>query len=96
MQFILIAYDATDDGALERRMKVREEHLNKVEALKSQGHFIYGGAILDADGKMAGSMIVYEYPDRQSLDKALEDEPYFTRNVWKTVEIKPFRQAPVK
>lgn len=28
MQFIINAYDGTDDKALERRMAVRTEHLN--------------------------------------------------------------------
>ncbi|MBI5009123.1 MAG: hypothetical protein HZB98_05635 [Bacteroidia bacterium] len=96
MQFILIAYDGTDQEALERRMKVRQEHLEKIEILKSRGEFLAGGAILDDDGKMIGSMIVYEFPDRNALDKSLQDEPYFTKGVWHKVEIKPFRMAPLK
>lgn len=96
MQFILIAYDGTDPGALDRRMKVRQEHLDKIEVLKKTGEFIAGGAILDDTGKMTGSMIVYEFPDRNSLDEALQDEPYFTKGVWQKVEIRPFRMAVIK
>ena len=95
MQFILIAYDGTDPEALDRRMKVRPEHLEKIEVLKSRGEFLAGGAILDNDGKMIGSMIVYDYNDRNSLDKALQDEPYFTKGVWQKVEIQPFRMAKI-
>ena len=47
MQFILIAYDGTDPQALERRLKVREEHLKRIEQLKKAGEFLFGGAILD-------------------------------------------------
>jgi uncharacterized protein YciI len=93
MQFLLIAYDGTDAGALERRLKVREDHLNKIAILKKEGEFLFGGAILDDTGKMIGSMIVYEFPDRQSLDAKLKDEPYITEGVWKKVEIQPFRHA---
>ncbi len=93
MQFILTGYDGTDEGALERRMAVRGEHLEKIEILKQTGEFIFGGAILDEDGKMIGSVIVYEFPDRRALEKQLEDEPYFTKGVWKKIEIHPFRQA---
>jgi len=96
MQFILIAYDGTDEGALDRRMKVREEHLNKTAVLKKTGEFLFGGAILDDDGKMIGSMIVYEYPDRKALDEKLRDEPYMTAGVWQNVEIKPFRKAKME
>jgi hypothetical protein len=93
MQFILIAYDGTDPQALERRLKVREEHLKRIEQLKKAGEFLFGGAILDESGKMAGSTIVYEFPDRLSLDESLKDEPYITGGVWEKIEIKPFRMA---
>jgi uncharacterized protein YciI len=95
MQFLLVAFDGTDDGALERRMKVREEHLDKISILKKSGEFRSGGAILDDDGKMIGSMIVYDFPDRQSLDAALQKEPYFTAGVWEKIEIRPFRMAKI-
>jgi uncharacterized protein YciI len=96
MQFLLLAYDGTDPEALDRRMKVRQEHLEKIEVLKSRGEFLAGGAILDDAGKMTGSMIVYEYPERKALDEMLKDEPYFTEGVWQKVEIKPFRMAVIK
>jgi uncharacterized protein len=96
MQFLLIAYDGTDPGALQRRMKVREEHFNKIGQLKKTGEFIFGGAILDETGNMTGSMIVYEFPDRHSLEERLKDEPYITTGVWKSIEIKPFRLAKIE
>jgi uncharacterized protein YciI len=93
MQFLLVAYDGTDSGALERRMKVREDHFRKIKILKEAGEFISGGAILDENGNMTGSMIVYDFPDRQSLDESLKDEPYLTGGVWEKTEIRPFRLA---
>lgn len=95
MQFLLVAYDGTDPEALERRMKVRQEHLDKIALLKKRGEFLLGGAILDDNGKMIGSMIVYEFTDRSSLDKRLEEEPYLIHGVWKKVEIKPYRLATI-
>jgi uncharacterized protein YciI len=96
MQFILIAYDGTDPGAPDRRMSVRQEHLDKIAVLKKSGEFIYGGAILDNNGKMIGSMILYEFPDRATLNHRLKDEPYITRGVWKKIEIQPFRLAKIE
>jgi uncharacterized protein len=93
MQFLLTAYDGTDSEALERRLKVRGEHLEKTAILKKSGEFLFGGAILDEDGKMIGSMIVYDLPDRQSLDAKLKNEPYFTEGVWKKIKIHPFHVA---
>lgn len=96
MQFLLIAYDGTDEKALERRMKVREEHLRRIAILKKKGEFIAGGAILNEEGVMTGSMIVYELPDRNTLDQRLQEEPYLTEGVWQKVEIKPFRLAKIE
>lgn len=96
MQFLLTAYDGTDSGAPERRLRVREGHLKKISDLKRNGEFLFGGAILDASGKMIGSMIVYDFPDRQSLDERLKDEPYITNGVWEKIEIQPFRLAKIE
>ena len=96
MQFLLLAYDGTDTGALERRMNVREEHFRRISLLKKAGEFLFGGAILDEEGKMIGSMIVYDFPDMQSLEESLKDEPYLTGEVWKKTEIKPLRLAKIE
>ena len=96
MQFLLLAHDGTDPDALARRMKVREEHLRRISGLKKDGEFLFGGAILDENGKMTGSMIVYEFPDRQALEEMLKNEPYFTEGVWEKTEIKPFRLAKIE
>ena len=96
MQFLLVAFDGTDPGALERRMKVRPDHLEKIAVLKKKGNFLLGGAILDENENMIGSMIVYEYPDRSALDASLEDEPYITGGVWQKIEIRPYRLASIE
>jgi uncharacterized protein len=93
MQFLLTAYDGTDPGALDRRLKVRPVHLEKVELLRKSGEFLFGGAILDDKGQMIGSMIVYEFPDRKALDEWLKNEPYVYGKVWERINIVPFRLA---
>jgi len=95
MQFLLTAYDGTDPEAPERRMRVRQEHLDKISLLKKRGEVLIGGAILNDSGQMIGSMIVYDFPDRQSLDAILKTETYITEGVWKKVEIQPFRTAKI-
>jgi uncharacterized protein YciI len=95
MQFLLVAYDRTDPGAPARRMKARPEHLEKIAVLKSSGGFLLGGAILDDDGQMIGSMIVYEFPDRAALDNKLKEEPYVVNGVWEKIEIRPYRLAQI-
>ena len=96
MQFLLLAYDGTDPQAPQRRLRVREEHFKKIGLLKMKSEFLFGGAILDENNEMIGSMIVYDVPDRQSMDKILKDEPYLTNGVWEKIEIKPFRLAKIE
>jgi uncharacterized protein len=96
MQFLLIAYDGTDPDALNLRLKVREEHFAKIAVLKKSGEFVFGGAILDESGKMIGSMILYDFPDRQSMDQKLKEEPYIINGVWKKITIQPFRLARIE
>jgi uncharacterized protein YciI len=95
MQFLLIGYDGTDEGAMERRLKVREAHLANIAMLKKSGECLMGGAILSDEGKMIGSVIVYDFPDRQTLDEKLKEEAYISGGVWEKVEIKPFRVAKI-
>jgi len=88
MQFIVIAYDGTDEKALERRMAVREKHLKYAQQMFDEGKWLYASAILDDDGKMIGSMIVCDYPSREELNEQwLKHEAYVTGNVWETIKI---------
>src|SRR6185312_5242884 len=93
MQFLLIGYDGTDAFAPERRQRAREAHLAAAAHLKSQGHFITGGAILDARGAMIGSAVVFDFPDRPALERNLATDPYVTERVWQRFEVHPFRTA---
>ncbi|MBM3420661.1 MAG: hypothetical protein FJY11_05950 [Bacteroidetes bacterium] len=95
MQFVLIAYDGTDGKALERRMNARPMHLERVKELKDEGRFVFGGAILDDDEKMVGSVVVYDFPGWQEVEDYLETEPYVAGGVWKKIEIKKFRMASI-
>lgn len=95
MQFMIMAYDGTDEKALDRRLAVREEHIKGVEENVKAGRHLYGGAILDDEGKMVGSMMVVDYPSREELDQWLKDEPYVVGDVWREIDIKPFRVPPI-
>lgn len=94
MQFLLVAYDATDDDALNRRMAARDAHLKMVEENKKKGHAKFGAALLDEDGKMVGSMMVLDYPDQDALEDWLEEEPYILQKVWDDISITECRIAP--
>ena len=94
MQYLLIAYDGKDEQALERRLKVRSEHIALGDRMVQDGQALFGTAILDDEGKMIGSMYVVDFPSRDELDRWLATEPYVTGNVWQDIQIQPCKVGP--
>jgi uncharacterized protein YciI len=94
-QYIITAYDYTDDGALERRMNVRPHHLDGAKELKANGNFVMGGAMLNDDGKMIGSTMVLQFETEEELEAWKQGEPYITQKVWEIVDVKPFKVANI-
>ena len=88
MQYLITAYDHTDETALERRMAARQAHVALVEKLYGEGKLLFGAAIMDESGKMIGSSLVGEFETRAELDTWLEIEPYVTGRVWEKIEVK--------
>ena len=85
MQFLIKAYDG--EGMLEKRMEVRPCHLEGMKALGKQ--IICAGGLLDDEGKMKGSALVMEFPDRTALEEYLKNEPYVVEGVWQKIEVEP-------
>jgi uncharacterized protein YciI len=94
-QYLITGYDHTDSEALERRMSVREQHLENVRNLRKSGNHILGGAILDDQGMMIGSSMVLQFETDEAFNSWLENEIYITARVWDKVDIRPFRVAEV-
>lgn len=95
MQFMVVAYDGTDEKALERRMAVREAHLKGAKEMFDEGKLLYASGILNDDGKMIGSMMVVDFESKAELEeKWLKNEPYIKGSVWENIDIKRAGVAP--
>ena len=94
-QYLVTGYDYTDDGALDRRMGERPHHLDGAVALKASGNYILGGAVLNDEGKMIGSVMVLQCETDEELEAWQKNEPYVTQKIWETVDVKPFKVAQV-
>jgi uncharacterized protein len=92
-QFLLLAYDGTDEGAAARRRGVRPANFEGIKPLVARGELRAAGAILDEAGRMIGSAVMAEFRSRAELDAWLASEPYVTEGVWQKIEIRPFRMA---
>ena len=94
-QFLVQAKDFTDNEALQRRLAVRETHLARMQQEKEKGIFIIGGALLDTEENMVGSLILLSLPDEDSVWKWIEQDVYKTGKVWNEISVSSFRVAPV-
>ena len=93
MQFVVMAWDGTDEGALDRRLATRPRHLERIEPFVDSSNVLVGGAILDEDGRMIGSVLVMDFDTRDELDDWLRNDPYTTEGVWQRVDVRPYRAA---
>ena len=94
-QYVIIAHDGRDEEALQRRMTTRPRHLEGARKLKTEGHYVTGGAILDDEGRMKGSVMILQFETEEAFRDWYTHEPYITEGVWKSIEVKPFRVADV-
>ena len=89
MHFVVTAHDGPD--TLDRRMELRDEHVARAKRAQAEGSLLYGLALLDEDGMMSGSVMVFEFESRAQMDEWLEAEPYVTGGVWERVEVSACR-----
>jgi uncharacterized protein YciI len=94
MQFLILAYDAKDSGAPQRRMAAREAHLASIAQYKASGNVHIGAALLDDSGNMTGSTLVVDFPSRAEADAWLADDPYSVQKVWQDVTVIACKIAP--
>jgi uncharacterized protein len=95
MQFLITAYDYTDERAIERRLAAREQHLKGVEEMFKCGKHLYAVVILDENEKMIGSVITADFQSREELNEWLKLEPYVVNKVWEKIEVKPCKVGPM-
>src|SRR6195952_2433540 len=94
-QYLVTAYDHTNADTLQHRLNIRPHHLDGARELKASGNFIIGGAMLNDDGKMIGSVMILQFETEEELQAWQKGEPYITQKIWESVDIKPFRVATV-
>ncbi len=95
MHYVIHAYDSTDEAAMQRRLTARPLHFDRARKLKADGNFVLGGALLDPEGQMIGSMMLVDFDDETQLKAWLDTDPYVTGRVWEKIDVKPFRMAEV-
>ena len=81
MHFVLLGKDAPGG---EKRRRNRAAHLDYVS--DKQGLIVYAGPLIE-DGRMVGSIFVFDVPDRAALDAYLAGDPYFRESIFESIQI---------
>lgn len=86
MLFVVYCKDKPGD----LRGKLRGDHLRHV--LSNPEPYRFGGPLIDDDGRVVGSVILFEFENRAQLDATLAADPYFREGLFQSVEIFSTRQ----
>jgi uncharacterized protein len=89
MLFALINTDRP--ASLDLRMSTRPAHLTWLEGLASK--IVTGGAVLDAAGNPAGSLLVIDVADRAEAEAFAAADPYAKAGLFESSVVRPFRQV---
>lgn len=97
MLYAIISQDVAN--SLPLRKQTRSAHLERVEALKSEGRLIVAGPhpAVDNDDPgeagFTGSLIVAEFESLNNAQAWADDDPYMKAGVYASVSVKPFKKV---
>jgi uncharacterized protein YciI len=97
MWYEIFGRDAPD--ALPRRLAARADHLKRLEALRDSGRLLLAGPLpaIEAEDPgpagFAGSLIVAEFGSMAEARAWADADPYVAAQVYRDVEIHPFRRV---
>jgi len=85
--FVLVCIDKP--GALELRLATRDAHFAYLS--EHPGVVRLGGPFLDAEGRMAGSMLIVELADMAAAEAFAAADPYALAGLFERVDIRAWR-----
>jgi uncharacterized protein YciI len=87
MLFVVYCKDKPGD----LRSKLRADHLR--HTIANPRPYRFGGPLISEDGKVVGSLILFEADDRAHLDAVMAADPYFREGLYQSIEIHATRQV---
>jgi uncharacterized protein YciI len=95
--YVIIGEDRED--SLEARLQARPAHLERLEALRSEGRLLTAGPFPAVDSEdpgpsgFSGSLIIAEFPDQAAAKAWADQDPYVTTGVYARVSVRPFKKV---
>ena len=89
MLFALVCTDKPN--SLELRLATRSAHIAYLETYQTK--LAQAGALIDADGRACGSLLIIDVADRAEAAGFAEADPYARAGLFESVVIRPYRQV---
>ena len=87
MHFVVIRRDKPN--SLRLRLSERPRHLEYLNTVLNK--IVYGGALLDGDGKQIGSILIIDVADQQAAHVFAETDPFVGVGLFASTSVEPFR-----
>jgi hypothetical protein len=97
MYYAIMSQDIPNSLSL--RMSARPAHLERLEALKSEGRLMLAGPhpALDTpdpgDAGFTGSLVIAEFDSLESAQAWADEDPYVAAGAYEHVVVKPFKRV---
>ncbi|NAX22021.1 YciI family protein [Vibrio sp. V39_P1S14PM300] len=97
MWYVIFAQDI--DNSLDKRMSVRPQHLERLQALQDEGRLLTAGPMpaIDSDNPgeagFTGSTVIAEFDSLTDAQSWAEADPYVEAGVYANVIVKPFKKV---
>ncbi|EGR1513028.1 YciI family protein [Vibrio vulnificus] len=97
MWYVIFSQDV--ENSLGKRLSVRPQHLERLQALQDEGRLLTAGPMpaIDSDNPgdagFTGSTVIAEFPSLQEAQAWADADPYIAAGVYANVIVKPFKKV---
>ncbi len=97
MFYVIIGEDS--ENSLEKRMRMRSRHIERLNALKDDGRLLLAGPFPAIDSSdpgpagFAGSLIVAEFESLAAAQTWADADPFLVSGVYQRVTVRPFKKV---
>ena len=97
MLYSIVGQDV--ENSLANRLAARPAHLERLQALRDQGHLVLAGPNPAIDSNdpgeagFTGSVVIAEFNSLEDAKAWAEADPYVAAGVYAKVDVKPFKQV---
>lgn len=97
MLYAIIGQDVAN--SLQKRLAVREEHLQRLRQLQDEGRLLLAGPFPAIDNEdpaeagFSGSLIVAEFSSLEDAIDWSKQDPYSLTGVFESVSVKPYKKV---